>query len=109
MSLLRNIAGGLRSLFRKEQVNEDLVEELNGLLEMAAEEPEVGLDVEFRPNHAPAMLATFFGDLADPVEHQHRRERQLSVSDTEQFAAAAGQQVFVLVATSAVRHLLFLL
>jgi predicted permease len=38
MSLLRNIASGLRSLFRKEQVSQELDEELNGFLEMAAEE-----------------------------------------------------------------------
>ena len=38
MSLLRNIAVGLRSLFRKEQVSHELDEELNGFLEMAAEE-----------------------------------------------------------------------
>jgi putative ABC transport system permease protein len=38
MSLLRSIAGGLRSLFRKEQSNQELDEELNGFLEMAAEE-----------------------------------------------------------------------
>ena len=38
MSLLRSISDGLRSLFRKEQVNEELDEELNGFLEMAAEE-----------------------------------------------------------------------
>ena len=38
MSLLRSIAGGLRSLFRKEQVSEELDEELDGFLEMAAEE-----------------------------------------------------------------------
>ncbi len=38
MSTLRSIAGGLRSLFRKEQVNKELDEELNGFLEMAAEE-----------------------------------------------------------------------
>ena len=38
MSLLRNIASGLRSLFRKQQVNGQLDEELNGFLEMAAEE-----------------------------------------------------------------------
>jgi predicted permease len=38
MSSLRNIAHGLRSLFRKEQVNKELDEELNGFLEMAAEE-----------------------------------------------------------------------
>src|SRR2546429_245116 len=38
LALLRNIAGGLRSLFRKEQVGQELDEELNGFLEMAAEE-----------------------------------------------------------------------
>jgi len=38
MSFLRNITSGLRSLFRKEQVNKDQDEELNGFLEMAAEE-----------------------------------------------------------------------
>src|SRR5712671_2943065 len=38
MSLLRNIASGLRSLFRKKQVSQELDEELNDFLEMAAEE-----------------------------------------------------------------------
>jgi putative ABC transport system permease protein len=38
MSLLRSMAGGLRWLFRKEQVSQELDEELNGFLEMAAEE-----------------------------------------------------------------------
>src|SRR5258706_3738391 len=38
MSVLRNIADGFRSLFRKEQVSRELDEELNGFLEMAAEE-----------------------------------------------------------------------
>jgi putative ABC transport system permease protein len=38
MSLLRNIVDGLRSLFRKERVSQELDEELNGFLEMAAEE-----------------------------------------------------------------------
>src|SRR5260370_26317238 len=38
MSLLRTIRGGLRSLFRKEHVNKELDEELNGFLEMAAAE-----------------------------------------------------------------------
>jgi len=38
MALLRNIAGGLRSLFRKERVEGELDEELRGFLEMAAEE-----------------------------------------------------------------------
>src|SRR5213595_737374 len=38
MALLRSITSGLRSLFRKEQVGQELDEELNGFLEMAAEE-----------------------------------------------------------------------
>ena len=38
MSLLRNIASGVRSLFRKEQVSHELDEELNGFLETAAQE-----------------------------------------------------------------------
>jgi predicted permease len=38
MFLLRNVARGLRSLFRKEQVNRELDEELGAYLEMAAAE-----------------------------------------------------------------------
>src|SRR5580700_5183031 len=38
MSMLRNLSDGLRSLFRKERVSQELDEELNGFLEMAAEE-----------------------------------------------------------------------
>src|ERR1700675_363462 len=37
-SLLRSVAGGLRSLFRKAQVCQELDEELDGFLEMAAGE-----------------------------------------------------------------------
>ena len=38
MSLLRSLSDGLRSLFRKERVEHEMDEELNGFLEMAAEE-----------------------------------------------------------------------
>src|SRR5437660_6261783 len=38
MSLFRNFASGLRSLLRKEQVSQELDEELNGFLEMAAQQ-----------------------------------------------------------------------
>jgi predicted permease len=38
MSLLRTLGSGLRSLFRKEQVNQELDEELGEYLEMAADE-----------------------------------------------------------------------
>src|SRR2546423_9257363 len=38
MSLLRSLLQGLRALFRKERVSQELDEELHGFLEMAAEE-----------------------------------------------------------------------
>src|SRR5690242_13992510 len=38
MSFPRNLANGLRSLFRKKQANQELDEEVNGFMEMAAEE-----------------------------------------------------------------------
>src|SRR5258708_21894348 len=38
MSWLRNITAGFQSLFRKQEADSDLDEELNGFLEMAAEE-----------------------------------------------------------------------
>src|SRR5437667_12345071 len=38
MSLIRSLAAGLRSLFRKEQVDRELDEELTGFLAMATEE-----------------------------------------------------------------------
>src|SRR5690348_16286001 len=38
MSLIRSLAAGFRSLFRKEQVDRELDEELTGFLEMATEE-----------------------------------------------------------------------
>src|SRR5438105_14565365 len=38
MSLFRNFANGLRSLFRKERVERELDEELRSFLDMAAEE-----------------------------------------------------------------------
>ena len=38
MSLLRNIASGVRSLFRKEQLDRDVDEELRAYQEMAAED-----------------------------------------------------------------------
>ena len=38
MSLLRSITSGLRSLLRRERIEKELDEELNGFLEMAAHE-----------------------------------------------------------------------
>lgn len=45
MPFARNLADGLRSLFRRDRINQELNEELNGFLEMAAEEKmERGID-----------------------------------------------------------------
>jgi hypothetical protein len=38
MSLLRNLAGGLRGLFRKEQVEREMDEELRGYLDATVKE-----------------------------------------------------------------------
>jgi hypothetical protein len=42
------------------------------------------------------VRTTLFGDFSDAVEHQHWRQRQLCVAGTEEFAAAASEQIFVL-------------
>ena len=60
---------------------------------MTGEKPELGLDVEFRPHAALAVRAAILADVGDAVEHQHRRQRQLGIACSEQFAAAAGQQI----------------
>src|SRR5882762_7667014 len=48
-------------------------------LEMAGEEPEIGLHVELGHDLALAIFPAGVRDLDDPVEHQHRRQRQLRV------------------------------
>ncbi len=71
---------------------------------MAAEEPEVRFHVEFGANHALAIFAAGFGDFADAVEHQHRRQRQLGIARPEQLAPAAGQQILVFVTAAPIQH-----
>src|SRR5579863_5920643 len=63
--------------------------------EMAAEKPKVGFDVEFGAHNSFAVRAAGFADLRNPVEHQHRRQRQLGVSGPEQLAARAGEQILI--------------
>src|SRR5262245_62072100 len=62
---------------------------------MAGEEPEVGLHVELGDDPPPAVLAALFLDLADAVEHQHRRQRQLGIARAEQLAASTGEKLLV--------------
>ena len=66
--------------------------------EMAGEEPEVAVDVEFGADIALVELAAALADLGDAVEHQHRRIGQLGVSGAEQLTAGAGQQILIGVA-----------
>ena len=71
-------------------------------LEMASEEPEVRLDVEFGAHLPLAVLAALVADRGDAVEHEHGRERQLGIARTEKLAAAAGEQLLVIKARRAV-------
>lgn len=56
MSLIRSIATGLRSLFRKEQVDRDLDEQLHGYQEIAAEE-KMGDGQHFRSSSFESLSA----------------------------------------------------
>jgi predicted permease len=76
MSLLRSIAGGLRSLFRKEQASKDLDEELNGFLEMAAEE-----EMQQGMNRKDALRAV--------------RLKRGSLEGTKEVVRSAGWEFFV--------------
>src|SRR5260370_37162652 len=63
------------------------------VLEMAAEEPEIRVHVEFSPNDALAVFPAGFGNFGDAIEHQHRWQGQLSIARAEQLAPAALQQI----------------
>ena len=73
-------------------------------LEMAVEEPEVGLDIELGHDLALAELAAGVGDLHDAVEHQHGRQRQLRVSGPEQAPLGAFDQVLESIAALLLAH-----
>jgi MacB-like periplasmic core domain len=76
MSLLRNLGSGLRSLFRKEQVNRELDEELRSYFEMAAEE-------KIRPGMSPREARR-----AVRLEHGH-------VDTTKELVRSAGWESLV--------------
>src|SRR5216683_5968330 len=75
---------------------------------MAPEEPKVRIHVEFGTDHALAVFPARFGNLADAVEHQHRRQRQLCVAWAKHLTAAARQQILVFVTAAPIQHLLTL-
>src|ERR1700704_6305805 len=72
-------------------------------LEVAGEEPQVRLHVELGARHSLAVLAALLGNLGDPVEHQHRRQRKLW-SLGEHLAAAAGQELIIVEARWPIAH-----
>ena len=76
MSLLRNLARGMRSLFLKEQVNRELDEELRAYQDMAAEE-------KIRRGMSPREARR-----AVRLEHGH-------VDTTKEFVRSAGWESFV--------------
>ena len=63
-------------------------------LEMALEEPEIGMDIELGLDLALALGAARVADLGDAVEHQHGRQRKLGIAGAEHLAPGAFQQVF---------------
>ena len=62
---------------------------------MAAEKPQVGVDVEFRLDFATPIRAGIVGNLRDPIDHQHIGQGQLRIARPEHFAVAAGQQLLI--------------
>src|SRR5690606_35249574 len=64
-------------------------------IKVAVEEPEILPDVELGPDLPLAVGTTILGNARYPIEHQHRRQRQLRVARAEQLAAGTGQQVLV--------------
>src|SRR5262249_11965393 len=72
-------------------------------LEMTRKKPQVRLHSELGSGKSLAMPATLLGNFADPLEHQHRRQRQLGAAG-KQFAAPAGEQVLEFKARTSVLH-----
>ena len=73
-------------------------------LEMASEEPEIGLDVEFGADEALVVGPPGLRDFGDPIKHEHRRQRQLRIAGAKQFPAATGQQVLIFEARTPFDH-----
>jgi hypothetical protein len=54
----------------------------------------VRLQVQHCADQSLAVFPAYFGDFRYPIEHQHRRKRQLRTF-AEQFTAAAGKEILV--------------
>ncbi|MNP59410.1 hypothetical protein D3C76_1544050 [compost metagenome] len=62
--------------------------------EVASEEPQVRIDIQLGDQFTFAVLAAFFADMGDAIDHQHVRRGQLRITWAEQLTATAAQQVF---------------
>src|SRR5271165_568726 len=72
---------------------------------MTTEEPEIGFDVELRAYFSFAVGAPGLRNLADPIEHQQRRQGQLRVAGSEQLATTAGDEVLIAETIAPLSHL----
>ncbi|MNJ48214.1 hypothetical protein D3C77_434010 [compost metagenome] len=62
--------------------------------EMATEEPQVRMNIEFGDDFTLAVPAAVLTNVSDPIDHQHVRSGQLSITRAKQLTAAAKQQLF---------------
>ena len=100
----------------RKQYRRTFLREWRQFREMTQEEAAEAIGIMDRSNlarhelghDAPvAVLAAFFGDMGDTVEHQHGRKRQLRVARAKQFAPRAGQQILIVELVPPLRHWLF--
>ena len=59
-------------------------------------EPIVARNLEFSDHLSLAVCSALFRDVSDPIEHQHRRQRQLGIAGSEHAAVTTLQQIFEL-------------
>ena len=75
---------------------------------MAGEEPierRVARDLELGHHLALAVRAAAdVGDARNPIEHQHRRQRQLRIARPEELTTATGEEICVFVGCNALGH-----
>lgn len=60
---------------------------------MAAEEPEVRVNIQLGNNFAFAVIAASFRNVNDAIHHQHVANGESRIARAEQFAVSAGQQL----------------
>ena len=62
---------------------------------MAFEEPQVRPDIQFGDDFSLAIGAAGVGNVVDPVEHQHGRQRKLGIARPEHIAMSAVDQFII--------------